>query len=78
MRLEGSEKVAKLLIECGANISGLDASGNTLLHQYVENRDLTATPSEVIVKALIDKGLDVNAPNNNGDTPLHLTKNGRF
>lgn len=78
MFFEDSEKIARLLIESGANISELDANGNTLLHQIIENRDLIYKSSEVIVKALIDQGLNVNAQNNDGDTPLHLAKNGRF
>lgn len=68
-----SPQVAKLLIEMGANVSEIDANGNTLLHRILNDRHFESS-YEIIIRALIDNGVDVNAQNNDGDTPLHLTR----
>ncbi|XP_055319313.1 putative ankyrin repeat protein RF_0381 isoform X2 [Sitodiplosis mosellana] len=69
-----SPKVAKLLIERGADVDELDENGNTLLHQVLNNHNIGREATKVVVKALIDHGVDVNAQNNDGDTPLHFTQ----
>lgn len=72
--LEDSPKIAKYLIEHGANINEIDHNGNSLLHQILYNRAKYDEGQLIIIKALIDRELDVNSQNNDGDTGLHLTR----
>ncbi|MGY8767755.1 MAG: ankyrin repeat domain-containing protein [Pirellulales bacterium] len=62
--LHGNNKIAKLLIEKGADLSLRNRDGNTALHMaaFVTNTE--------IVTQLLNKGADVNVKNNKGDSPL--------
>jgi ankyrin repeat protein len=59
-----SVKVAKLLIESGADLATKDEIGNTVLHVACFQGAVD------VVQLLIDAKADVNAQNHNGKTPL--------
>lgn len=58
-------KIAKLLIENGADITELNDQKQTLLHLAAKSGQID------VVKLLIEKGADVNAVDTHGRTPLH-------
>jgi ankyrin repeat protein len=60
----GQSEAAKLLIENGANVNGVNYEGSTALHTAA-----FFCHSET-VKLLLDKGAEVNAQNDRGDTAL--------
>lgn len=68
-----SPDIARVLIECGADISQIDDNGNTFLHRIVYSIRFRQ-PYKIVVRELIDHGVNVNAQNNAGDTPLHLVQ----
>jgi ankyrin repeat protein len=62
---EGHIEVAKLLIECGANVNALNREGWTPLHVASLFSDVD------VVKRLLDHNADVHVRDDKGDTPLH-------
>ncbi|XP_041374689.1 serine/threonine-protein phosphatase 6 regulatory ankyrin repeat subunit B-like [Gigantopelta aegis] len=59
-------EVIKRLVEKGAKLNVVDASGNTPLH-------IAAHYSSVdVVRYLVEKGLQIDLPNGNGAMPIHL------
>ena len=76
---EGYMRIAKLLIDAGADVNNRGYLGVTPLHQLFEitiEGSFTFEPNNAnyfytCAKFLIDKGADVNAKDKNGDTPLH-------
>ena len=67
-----SNRIAKLLIEKGADVNAKSDQGNTPLHYIMKsskNKDLTQN-REALVKLLIDNGADPHIANDNGETPV--------
>ena len=62
---EGSDKVASLLLDAGADINAQKNNGTTILHDAAENGFLE------LASLLIDRGANVEAKDNDGRTPLH-------
>jgi ankyrin repeat protein len=62
-----SVKIARLLIERGANVNAADREGLTPLHIAVSEG-----PGIELAKLLVLRGADVNARNHEGHTPLDL------
>ncbi len=66
---EDHPKIAKFLIDWGAEIDVLDRKDFTPLHNAAWNGNLEMT------KLLLDAGADINASTYEGDTPLSLAQN---
>ena len=62
----GSEAVALLLLEKGADMNARYWDNETLLHKALRGR------SEVVARLLLEKGADVNAKCSDNETPLHI------
>jgi ankyrin repeat protein len=67
--LRGDLKMARVLLDYGANVNAGNNRGQTLLHQmlWADNKDRFSA-----AQLLIEHGADVNAQDNYNDTPLHL------
>ena len=63
---QGNLRMAKTLIECGANVNGRDADGNTLLHLTARNE------RKKTMQALFNCLCDPNIKNKEGRTSLHI------
>ncbi len=61
----GTDKIAKLLIDLGANVNFVSKGGITPLHLSAEVGSINVT------KVLIQKGANVNAKDDTDSTPLH-------
>ncbi len=61
----GDLKIAKILLENGADINFQDNNGNTPLILAIKKKDLE------LVSFVVLQGADVNLANNEGITPLH-------
>ncbi len=61
-------KIAKLLIEKGANINALNDSHKTPLHWAISTSNIRG------VKLLIEHKADINIKDNDGKTPYDLTE----
>jgi len=66
---EGRLKIAKLLLDRGAQVDVLDPDDFTPLHNAAWNGNLEMT------ELLLDSGADINASTYDGDTPLSLAQN---
>ncbi len=66
---EDHQKIAKLLIDSGAEIDVLDRKDFTPLHNAAWNGNLEMT------ELLLDAGADIEASTYEGDTPLSLAQN---
>jgi ankyrin repeat protein len=62
-----SEKIAKLLIDRGADVNAKNKWGKTPLHDAVGGGNVSLST----VKLLVEKGADVNAKSNSGETALY-------
>ena len=79
IHLARNHKVAKLLLDAGADIEARTSDGNTPLLMAVDPDVLRSwygihndiDEQRLVVQLLIDHGADVNAANRRGDTPLH-------
>lgn len=65
--LNEEHKLAKLLVDKGANIHRLDKKGNTYLI-----RALKKNLGMSMVKLFVDNGINVNSQNKNGDSALYV------
>lgn len=63
----GKDRMAKILIEAGADLNMSDTDGTSPLYMAVIQED------EVIVKDLIDAGADLHIADKNGATALHMS-----
>lgn len=59
------ERLAEMLRHSTNHLRAIDGKGNTLLHQAVEENNVT------MIQTLLDHGADPNARNKIGCTPLH-------
>jgi len=57
--------VAKTLIQAGANVTGIDRFGDSMLHDASKNGNLE------LVQYFLTKEMDINHQNNEGYAPLH-------
>jgi Ankyrin repeats (many copies) len=64
---QGYSRLASLLIEHGAKLDAMNASGHTPLHEAAESRNINA---ESIIRLLVQKGANVNSPSRDKFTPL--------
>jgi len=62
----GNTRLAKELIDDGANVKATDENGDTALTRAIENTN------EECTKLLLDHGADLFAPNNKGKIPWIL------
>ena len=62
----GNTRLAKELIDNGANVKATDENGDTALTRAIENTN------EECTKLLLDHGADLFAPNNKGKSPWIL------
>lgn len=69
----GSLRVAKILLNMGADVNITDKKGKTPLHYVAEKGSIK------IVQALVEKGADINEKDDFNQSPLHLaSKYGRL
>jgi ankyrin repeat protein len=68
-RRKEDRRVAKLLIDKGANIAARDPNGCTPLHKAAE------WGNDNLVRLLVEHGADVNSTDDGGNSPLHLAAN---
>lgn len=71
--VQKSLKLAKLLLEAGANVNFQDSFGNTALHLACENNNID------VIKFLVENNCNLNIPNSGNKTALDIaSKNNHF